>query len=127
MVEMDQAVLEDKISRNQVAKSKRFRDRSSDRQSGPLDIGGHPRVLMRNMPPWHLDKIVGIRRYKNDISLTDREIETIVKWVDAGASERDPAHMPKRLSFASEDEWFIGKPDLLVTTNDFTMYPNGLD
>jgi hypothetical protein len=85
------------------------------------------RVVMRDMPPWHLDKTVGIRRYKNDISLSDREIETITKWVDAGAPEGDSADMPKPLTFASENEWFIGKPDLLVTTSDFTMYPNGPD
>jgi len=85
------------------------------------------RVLMRDMPPWHLDKSVGIRRYKNDISLTDREIDIIAKWVDGGAPEGNPADMPKPLTFASEDEWFIGKPDLLVTTNDFTMYANGPD
>src|SRR5437867_10399383 len=84
------------------------------------------RVLMRDMPPWHLDKTAGIRRYKNDISLTDREIDTIVKWVDAGAPE-GAADMQKMLTFASEDEWFIGKPDLLVTTSDFTMYSNGPD
>src|SRR5439155_3594019 len=35
--------------------------------------------------------------------------------------------MQKMLTFASEDEWFIGKPDLLVTTSDFTMYSNGPD
>ena len=63
------------------------------------------RVLMRDMPPWHLDKTVGIRRYKNDISLTDREIDTIAKWVDAGAPEGDAADMTKMLTFASEDEW----------------------
>ena len=85
------------------------------------------RVVMRDMPPWHLDKTVGIRRYKNDISLSDREIETITKWVDAGAPEGDSADMPKPLTFASENEWFIGKPDLLVSTSDFTMYPNGPD
>ena len=54
------------------------------------------RVLMRDMPPWHLDKTVGIRRYKNDISLTDREIDTITKWVDAGAPEGDPAACRRR-------------------------------
>jgi len=85
------------------------------------------RVLMRDMPPWHLDKTVGIRRYKNDISLSDREIAAIVKWVDAGAPEGELADMPKPLTFASEAEWFTGKPDLLVTTNDFVMYANGPD
>ena len=85
------------------------------------------RVLVRDMPPWHLDKTAGIRRYKNDISLNDREIETIAKWVDAGAPEGNSSDMPKPLTFASEDEWFTGKPDLLVTTNDFVMYPSGPD
>ena len=36
----------------------------------------------RDMPPWHLDKTVGIRQYKNDRSLSDAEIATIVTWVD---------------------------------------------
>src|SRR6185369_11638999 len=42
------------------------------------------RVLRRDMPPWHLDKTVGIRHYKNDRSLSDQEIATIVRWVDSG-------------------------------------------
>src|SRR5260221_11653588 len=32
------------------------------------------RVLRREMPPWHLDKTVGIRQYKHDISLNDDQI-----------------------------------------------------
>ena len=39
------------------------------------------RVANRDMPPWHLDKTVGIRHYKNDRSLNDDEIATIVRWV----------------------------------------------
>jgi mono/diheme cytochrome c family protein len=37
------------------------------------------RVANREMPPWHLDKTVGIRKYKNDLSLTESEIDTIVR------------------------------------------------
>jgi len=86
------------------------------------------RVLTRDMPPWHLDGTVGIRDYKNDISLSDREIATIVKWVDEGAPQGNPADMPKPLNFTSESDWFIGKPDLTVTTpKDFVMYPKGPD
>src|SRR5438067_12939176 len=40
------------------------------------------RVLKREMPPWFLDKTIGIQKYQNDPSLTDEEIATIVKWVD---------------------------------------------
>ena len=85
------------------------------------------RVVTRDMPPWHLDKTAGIRKYKNDRSLSDAEIATILSWVDAGAPEGNPADLPPPLTFPPDSQWFIGKPDLLVTTGDFTMYPNGPD
>ena len=28
------------------------------------------RVVTRSMPPWHLDKTVGIQQFQNDISLS---------------------------------------------------------
>ena len=48
------------------------------------------RVAAREMPPWHLDKTVGIRDFKNDISLSDADISTITRWVDNGAVQGDP-------------------------------------
>ena len=53
------------------------------------------RVATRNMPPWHLDRTVGIQRFKNDTSLTDEQIETIVKWVDSGKAQGNPKDMPR--------------------------------
>ena len=86
------------------------------------------RVANREMPPWHLDKTVGIRHYKNDRSLSDDEIATVVRWADSGAPLGNPADMPPALAFKPEADWFIGEPDLKVTTpNDFVMYPNGPD
>jgi hypothetical protein len=86
------------------------------------------RVVRRDMPPWHLDKTVGIRKYKNDRSLSDDEIATVARWVDNGAPQGNPADMPPALTFPPDSEWFIGKPDLLVTTDqDFQMYPAGPD
>src|SRR5580704_16059918 len=41
------------------------------------------RVATRNMPPWHLDRTVGIQKFKNDTSLTDEQIDTIIRWVDS--------------------------------------------
>jgi hypothetical protein len=82
------------------------------------------RVVTRDMPPWHLDKTVGIRHYKNDRSLSDADIAVISRWVDSGAPEGDPKDLPPPVTFPPDSEWFIGKPDLLVTTDqDFTMYP----
>ena len=46
------------------------------------------------MPPWHIDKNVGIQEFKNDRSLTDQEIDTIARWVDGGAPMGDPKDMP---------------------------------
>ena len=32
------------------------------------------KVLAREMPPWYIDKNVGVEHFKNDVSLTDEEI-----------------------------------------------------
>jgi len=86
------------------------------------------RVVAREMPPWHLDKSVGIREFKNDISLSDADINTIVRWVDAGAPQGDPKDTPPPLTFRPETDWFIGKPDLTITFDkEMTMYANGPD
>ena len=86
------------------------------------------RVVNRDMPPWHLDKTAGIRHYKNDRSLSDADIATVSRWVDAGAPLGNPADLPAPLTFRSDAEWFIGDPDLKVTTSkDFTMYASGPD
>jgi mono/diheme cytochrome c family protein len=86
------------------------------------------RTQNREMPPWHLDKTVGIKKYKNDISLNDAEIATIARWVDQGTKQGDPKDMPPPLTFKPETDWFIGKPDLIVTfEKEHTMYAHGPD
>src|SRR5262249_39861853 len=35
------------------------------------------RVGSRQMPPWHIDKSVGIQKFKNDRSLTDQQVDVI--------------------------------------------------
>src|SRR3954447_23061209 len=52
------------------------------------------RVSDRQMPPWQIDRSVGIQKFKNDRSLTDEQVETIARWVDAGAPQGDPKDMP---------------------------------
>jgi len=53
-------------------------------------IGPHAGV----MPPWYLEKNIGIQRIKNDLSLSDEEVALIVKWADSGAPQGNPADMP---------------------------------
>src|SRR6185503_2929000 len=56
-------------------------------------LGGKPDV----MPPWYIDKTIGIQQYKNDMSLSEDEIATIARWVDGGAPQGNPADMPPPL------------------------------
>jgi hypothetical protein len=72
------------------------------------------KVLAREMPPWFIDKNVGVQHFSNDVSLTDQEIATLVKWVDSGAPQGNPADMPPPRSFPDGQAWHIGQPDLIV-------------
>ena len=73
------------------------------------------KVTAREMPPWHIDRNVGIAKFKDDPSLSDAEIATIASWVDGGAPQGNPADLPAPRQFGELDSWYIGKPDLVVT------------
>jgi hypothetical protein len=75
------------------------------------------KVLAREMPPWFVDPHVGVQKFKNDPTLTDEEIETIVRWVDAGAPQGTPKNLPTPHRFADPDRWTIGDPDLIVAAS----------
>src|SRR5437016_3532313 len=45
------------------------------------------RVATRQMPPWHIDRSVGVQKFKNDMSLSDEQVDTIIRWVDAGSPQ----------------------------------------
>jgi hypothetical protein len=66
------------------------------------------------MPPWFIDKTIGIQQYKDDISLSDDEVAKIAKWVDSGAPRGNPADMPPPRTFADASRWQLGEPDLVV-------------
>jgi len=72
------------------------------------------RVASREMPPFHVDRTIGIQSFKNDPSLLDWEVETIVKWVDNGAPMGNPADMPPPRQFGDPNAWQIGEPDIVV-------------
>ena len=87
----------------------------------------------REMPPWPLDRTVGIQEFKNDISLSDAQIATIARWVDAGAPQGDPADLPPPVDWPDfSDSWsyqqrFGRPPDLVVTSPSYTVVANGQD
>jgi mono/diheme cytochrome c family protein len=80
------------------------------------------RVVSRAMPPWGADPAHGT--FKNDPRLTEKEIATIVAWVDAGAPKGDDKDLPPAPKFA--EGWTIGKPDAIFTmTEDFVIPASG--
>src|SRR5437867_13035740 len=62
-------------------------------------------VVLRNMPPWHIDPNIGIHDSSNSVALSDAEIAAIAKWVDAGAPQGNPADMPRPRKFDDGDRW----------------------
>src|SRR4030095_11335601 len=78
------------------------------------------RTLLRgrrgSMPPWFIEKEIGIQKFKEDVSLTDAEIGKISRWADSGAPRGNPADMPPARVFADNATWQIGTPDLIVTS-----------
>jgi hypothetical protein len=83
------------------------------------------RVSERTMPPWHLDRTIGIQQYKNDRSLTDQQVASIVTWADSGAVQGDPRDLPPPMQFRDEDEWAIGEPDLIIKAPPVKLYATG--
>jgi hypothetical protein len=71
------------------------------------------KVSQREMPPWYIERNIGIQKFQNDPSLTDAEIDTIVKWVDEGAAQGSAADMPPARTFEN-DRWTMGTPDHIV-------------
>ena len=74
-----------------------------------------PRMLkevttQRRMPPWHADPRHGT--FANDRRLTDKEIETLAAWVDAGTPRGDDKDLPKPVAWVKG--WTHGKPDLVL-------------
>ncbi len=66
------------------------------------------------MPPWYVEKDIGIQHFKDDMSLDEREIEALDAWRRAGAPEGDPADLPPPLEFNDDVMWAAGEPDLIV-------------
>ncbi len=86
------------------------------------------RVGKREMPPWNLDPTVGIKEILDDPSLSEHEIDTIAKWVDAGAPKGEMADMPKAPTFAERSTtWTIGEPDFVIESPEWTQPAQGAD
>ena len=72
------------------------------------------KVESREMPPWFASAPKGV--FENERGLTDDEIDTIVRWVEAGAPAGDLADAPPARQWAEDanDGWTLGTPDFVV-------------
>ena len=88
-------------------------------------------VVSREMPPWHIDKTVGIQEFKNDRSLSDEQIQTVADWVAAGAPRGNPDDMPPPVNWPDGETWMFAElfdePDLVIQSPSYTMPASAQD
>ncbi len=85
------------------------------------------RDKMGTMPPWYIEKNIGIQHYKNDPSLSDEEVAKIAKWADTGAPRGNPADLPPPRVFPDGNSWTIGEPDLVIESPEISVKANAPD
>jgi mono/diheme cytochrome c family protein len=89
------------------------------------------RVQARTMPPWHIDRTVGIQEFKNDRSLSDEEIRTLAAWVDGGMQRGNPANEPPPVEWPDPNEWQLagqfGAPDLVIPSEPYDVAAQAQD
>ena len=73
------------------------------------------------MPPWYVEKNIGIQEFQDDPSLSDKEVAMIAKWADAGAPQGNPADAPPAKVYADARAWSIGTPDIIVKLPTITV------
>ena len=84
------------------------------------------KVSQRLMPPWHIDRTIGVQQFKNDGGLSDEQIAAIVDWVDAGTPLGDPKDMPPAITFPDPNRWQLAEqlgvpPDLVIRSKPYTL------
>lgn len=88
------------------------------------------KVAAREMPPYRYDKI-GIQHLKDDLRLSEADIQTIVRWVDGGAPLGNVADLPAAVQFPDGTKWAyadeFGPPDIIVPTKPYTLPAQGQD
>jgi hypothetical protein len=80
-------------------------------------------VESRVMPPWFADPQYG--HFSNEVRLSDREIQTIRDWVDAGAPEGDRKDLPPQPAVAHGFK--LGPPDIVIDIGQDFVVPPGDD
>ena len=80
-------------------------------------------IRTRRMPPWEVD--TSLADIHNARGLTVEERKTLVHWIEAG-SPRGEGEDPLLAVKPLEEEWPLGKPDLIVEGPAFTVPATGI-
>lgn len=83
------------------------------------------KVVAREMPPWGADPATSMKM-RNDRTLSQKEIDTLVAWVGAGAPRGDAADLPPAPTYASG--WQRAEPDYVFEMPlDWTIKADGAE
>ena len=81
-------------------------------------------VRLRQMPPWR--PLPNARRFRDELLLSDREIQLVAAWVEAGSPLGDINELPPTPQFV--DGWQLGTPDLVLKVEQpFAIPADGPD
>ena len=95
------------------------------KQARPWAKSIKEKVVSREMPPWSPDPAHG--DFRNDKRLSQKDVDTIVAWVDGGAKEGNAKDLPPVPEMA-KGGFSIGKPDVVLEmAEEYTVDPNAPD
>ncbi len=83
------------------------------------------KVLAREMPPWPADSN-GKEKFRNDRRLNQKDIDTLVAWINAGAPKGNDTDLPPLPKFAQG--WLHPKgraPDLIIAAPEVNVPAQG--
>ncbi len=80
-------------------------------------------VRTDRMPPWDPDP--HIAKFKDDKSLSNDQIKTLVAWVEAGAPRGEGPDLLAEVKHVAP-EWPLGKPDLIVDIPSYQVPATGV-
>jgi hypothetical protein len=69
------------------------------------------KIAVGDMPPWHATQSHGT--FSNDRRLSEKDKDTLIRWVDGGAPKGDPKDLPPAPRFV--EGWEIGTPDAVIS------------
>ena len=109
---------------------------------GPMSFAGYEqvrpwaplikmKVASREMPPYAYDHGIGIQDLQGDWRLSQKEIDTVVAWVDSGSQYGDTDIVVQPPNLADPDQWNFagdfGQPNLIIPSVPIDIPASGND